>query len=239
MKTTGVPTFQNVTIEYVLPTVFDRCLAWLIDISILGAFSGILSVIGTYALGIDNSWVLSLIISPVFFFYSLLFEVFNQGQSLGKKVLNLRVIRANGTMPRLNDFFIRWSFRIIDIYLTLGGLAIFSISSSSRNQRIGDFMANTLVVKKANKRVSLKTMGSLSDIDKDVVKYPNVTSLSEEDMLLVKETLSRYKKYKNNSHNKAIKLLVGKIEKELNIKCETSKVKFLEKLIYDYVVLTR
>jgi hypothetical protein len=121
----------------------------------------------------------------------------------------------------------------------MGSAAILAISSSSRNQRIGDYLANTLVVKKSNKRVSLSSIVSLSKKSSGDIKYSNVTLLSEEDMLIVKETVTRYKKYKNNAHKKALNLLVGKLEKELDIKCEKSKVKFLETLIHDYVVLTR
>jgi len=239
MKATELPSFQNVSIEYVLPSAFDRCLAWFVDIFLLGTFSGISALIGSLVFGSDKGWILYFVILPVFFFYSLLFEIFNQGQTPGKKLMNLRVIRADGAIPQLNNFFIRWAFRMLDIYLTLGGAAILSIAASSRNQRIGDFMANTMVVKKTNSRVSLKTMGSLSKISKDSVKYPGVVSLSENDMLLVKETVIRYKKYKNDAHNKAINLLVSKIENELDIKCDKSKVEFLETLIHDYVILTR
>jgi uncharacterized RDD family membrane protein YckC len=105
MQTAELPTFQNVSIEYVLPTVFDRCMAYFIDIFILGTFSGLSSMAALFIFGNGNEWVIYLIIAPIFFFYSLLFEIFNQGQSAGKKVLNLRVIRADGTMPRLNDFY--------------------------------------------------------------------------------------------------------------------------------------
>ena len=79
----------------------------------------------------------------------------------------------------------------------------------------------------------------LNSLENHVVTYPEINQLSEEEMLLIKETAVRYTKYHTEGHSKAISLLVKKLETELDIKANGTHVEFLNTLIKDYVALTR
>jgi uncharacterized RDD family membrane protein YckC len=240
MKQIEITTPQNVTIDYELATVGERILATVLDVMIVYVCSlivcGIIALIFNINLGAFYMYVTL----PGLFFYHLLFETLNHGQTLGKSTLKIRVVKINGERPGFFDFMMRTSFRIIDIVLTSGMLAMLAISSSSRGQRLGDFFADTTVVKLLNiNRFSLERILKMEKLKEHTPTYPNVVKFKEEEMLLVKETLDRYKKYPNDSHEDAFKKLVKKIEEQLGVTAPKDKKLFLATLIKDYVSLTR
>ena len=74
--------------------------------------------------------LLSFFVWFIFIFYSIAFEVFNNGQSLGKMAMKIRVIKASGGKPTFADYVARWMFRMVDVYLSLGALASILVTSS-------------------------------------------------------------------------------------------------------------
>jgi uncharacterized RDD family membrane protein YckC len=237
MRKIDITTTQNVTIEYELATVIERTAATIIDNVIVSA--GSLILFGILSLfGVPLNYIHLLI--PGSFFYHLLMETLNHGQSFGKKILNIRVVKINGERPSFFDFVMRTTFRAVDIGSTFGALALITVSSSEKGQRIGDFLADTTVVKLANiNRFSLNQLLSMDALKTYTPSYPDVVKFKEEEMLLIKETLERYKKYPNDSHLDAIAMLVKKIEGQLSIVAPPDKTLFLNTLIRDYVSLTR
>jgi len=87
----------------------------------------------------------------LFFFlsigYSILFEWFWRGQTVGKRVVGLRVVDAQGLRLQFSQIVVRNLLRVADalpvLYL-VGGIACLA---SRRSQRLGDFAANTVVVR--------------------------------------------------------------------------------------------
>lgn len=67
------------------------------------------------------------------------------GQTIGKRIIGIKVIRKNGNKGTVMQSIVRHLFDPID-YCLLIGLIIIAVSSSK--QRIGDLVANTIVVKK-------------------------------------------------------------------------------------------
>ncbi len=116
----------------------------------------------------------------------------------------------------------------------------FGVLASSKNQRLGDFLANTVVVRiEKNERMKLENLLRLNKIKKHQTTYPEVINMTEESMLIVKETLERLHENKNYAHQQALDFLVKKMESELNITATKDKISFLKTLLKDYVVLTR
>ena len=79
--------------------------------------------------------------------YFVLFEMIWDGQSPGKRMAGLRVIRTDGTPIAIGDSLIRNILRLVDmipVYYTVGIIAIFF---TKRCQRLGDLAAGTIVVK--------------------------------------------------------------------------------------------
>ena len=245
MKTIEIKTSQNVTIEYELASLWDRLLAFLIDFVIVFLFCYlVLSVFGS-SLDMD-SFLLAralYVFVPLFTFilYHFISEALASGQTWGKKVLKIKVLRLDSSSSGLSDYLLRSTFYLVDFLFSAGILAALLISTSKRNQRLGDMAANTAVVKLIpSYTLKLKDILKISTIQDYEPLYPEVQDLSEEDMLLIKNTINRYYKQKNTAHQKAIRELTVHLQKVLDLaKVPRDKIGFLKTLIKDYIVLTR
>ena len=139
------------------------------------------------------------------------------------------------------DYLIRWTFRMVDIYLSLGSVATLLISSTDKSQRLGDMLANTTVVRiRPRYAVQLKNILSMQNAGTYTPRYPEVKQMTEKDMLFVKSTLDRLKNYPNAAHREAADELAKVLSEHLGITSvyDRSDV-FLKTLINDYIVLTR
>ena len=247
MKTIEIRTTQNVTIEYELASLWERFLAFLIDALVIFVIYMILSglVLNSLMEGMeDTMWVLSVIVALpmiLFIFYQLLSEVMADGQSWGKKAMGIKVVRLDGQEPGLSDYLLRAVFHFVDTFLSLTSLAALFISSTAQRQRLGDMTANTSVVRiKFSLRFQLEDILKINSLQDYEPEYPEVRRLSEQDMLLIKNIISRYRKYKNEAHQEVVDQLVDKIRHQLDIvEVPRDKIAFLKTLIRDYIVLTR
>jgi uncharacterized RDD family membrane protein YckC len=235
-----ITTTQNITIHYELASIWERIFAFITDLIVLSVSSSILYGIASVILPSSSELLIYFTLLPVIVFYSLAFELYNNGQSLGKMALKLRVIRLDGEKTTFSDYLMRWMFRILDIYGSFGGIAFLGVISSTNNQRLGDLMANTVVVSlKKDNRMKLENLLKLNNEIKYVPVYPAVLRFDEGTMLIVKEMLKKTTQYPNEAHKRAFDLLVEKIATELDLKIPKNKVDFLKTLLKDYIVLTR
>lgn len=239
MRKIDITTTQNVTIEYELATVMERSLAAMLDI--IFVYVGTFIIYKIIEAATQPQMINYLYFAlPASFFYHLLLETLSQGQSLGKKIFKVRVVKINGEQPNFFDFLMRTAFRFIDILMTLGTLAMIAISSSEKGQRLGDFLADTTVIRlRNNNRFTLSQLLSMDTLKSHTPHYPGVTMFKEEEMLLIKETVERCQKYPNDNHWMALSALVKKIEEQLGVVAPHDKILFLNALIRDYVSLTR
>lgn len=240
MKKIEITTAQNVTIQHTLATPWERGLALLIDVSIMGATAVILFIVFSMISRGAPELLMYLIVLPLFFFYSLAFELFNHGRSPGKMALQLRVIRMDGKPAGFLEYLMRWTFRALDIYLSIGTVALVSAISSRYAQRTGDLFANTVVVStgKAD-RIPLHRLLMIHERTVEQVFYPQAVKLSEETALLIKECLERFGRIKNGAHAEAVEMLSVKIQHDLKITKIEDHAAFLKQVLKDYVVLTR
>jgi uncharacterized RDD family membrane protein YckC len=240
MKTIEINTSLNVTIKFNLATLWDRGLAYAIDMAIVWAVIGLFVWFFSALIDSPSQYLFFYIAVPIFGFYTLLFETFKNGQTIGKKAMRLQVIRIDGKRTRTSDYFMRWIFRLIDIYFSGSLIAILTITSSQRAQRLGDILADTCVIKiKEKPEASLSSILKLNELHDQEPKYPEIIKLSEPEMLIIKECIDRYRQYPNEAHEKVIGTLVEMLENLLEIQCKTDKIKFLNELIKDFVILTR
>lgn len=83
----------------------------------------------------------------VFFGYFILFEAFWNGQTPGKKMLGIRVVRDGGYPLDLGGSFIRNLIRIGEVALAFYTVSAIASLLSSENKRLGDMAAGTIVVR--------------------------------------------------------------------------------------------
>ncbi len=242
MRTIEITTTQNVTIEYELASFRDRFFAFFIDFWILNFAILLLYLAWWYSFGMDNiEYFLYLVLLPIYLFYSLASDVWMNGQTLGKKAIGIKVAKLNGKQPVISDYLIRWAFRLVDIWFSSGTIAAVLVNSTVRGQRLGDMLAHTTVIKvRSSLSIGITDVLRINTRENYQPQYPQVRSLSESDMLLIKSVIERTKKYKNTAHNEALEQLVQKLKAVLNIsETPKDKIAFLKTLLNDYIVLTR
>ncbi len=170
------------------------------------------------------------IILPVLF-YSFLCETFNHGQSFGKKILNIRVVKTDGSTPSVSSYLLRWLLFLVDVPLT-GGLGLISILLTKNHQRIGDIAAGTMVIKEKNYRKIHVSLDEFNYLTKDYRPvYPQSADLSLEQVNVITRTLESGKK--DREHR--ITLLAKKVQEILAVTpLDTNGEKFLQTILRDY-----
>lgn len=242
MRTLEIVTSQNVAIDYNLANIGERGVAFIMDVIFIGVIIFILSIVESFIVPYQYMNVVNYSTSfIVISFYTLLSEILMNGQSWGKKLTGLKVVKINGTEARLSDYLIRWAFRSVDIYLTLTTLGIIMINSTVKSQRLGDMLANTAVVKiKPERRVTLANIESLKNKTTHIVQYKEVMHMNEKEMLVLKSALDQARQNPNRAHAEALEMLSAIMQERLHIhNHEKTDREFLQKLINDYIVLTR
>jgi len=240
MKTIEINTSFNVNITFNQASVFQRGMAYFVDMLIVWLTIGLIWLISMIFVSEPTPLQFFLIAGPIFGFYTLVFEIVRNGQTIGKRAMRIQVIRIDGKRSRISDSFMRWIFRLVDIYFSASLLAILTITASKKGQRLGDMLADTCVIRiRERPEISLPAILKLNELQNHTPEYPEVTRLTESDMMTIKEAVDRFRKHPNEGHQRAIDVLTANLEELLQIKCGNNKVRFLNDLIRDYVILTR
>ncbi|MBL0030380.1 MAG: RDD family protein [Rhodanobacteraceae bacterium] len=122
-----------------------RALAWLIDLAIrAGVFMSLAMMISL--LGEAGQGLLLILMFVLMWVYPILFELFMDGQTPGKRVVGLRVVHANGTPVGFTASLIRNLMRTVDALPVGYALGFFSCAIDPQARRLGDLVAGTLVV---------------------------------------------------------------------------------------------
>ena len=231
MANTTIITGQYVQINQTPASVGERIIARLIDmvIIILYLFATIsfFNKVPTLVL-YQLSYLLFIILPAVC--YSLLFEVFNHGQSIGKMIMNIRVVMADGSSPTFGAYLLRWLLYLIDFTIT-GGLGLIFILMTKKSQRIGDLAAGTMVIKLNDYRKIKVSLDEYSHLEANYHPvFPQAGDLSLEQINVIEKALRVDGKERYNY----ISQLSGKIKELLGINTQLSDEKFLETLVKDY-----
>ncbi|MGJ8743260.1 RDD family protein [Polaribacter sp.] len=268
MKTLQIKTAQNVNINFALANVGQRLLAFGIDNLIKFAYLYFVIHLLNFKL-IDTNlegdpWTLRaldvLLFLPITF-YSLYSELLMDGQTVGKKLLKIKVINIDGFKPATTDFIMRWFLRIVDfnlfmlifVYVASMGLnneyewliIIFFFGKSvgfllilftKNQQRFGDIIANTVVIYTKDDVQFTETI--LEEIsNKYVPTYANVIKLSDNDARIIKETFKMAAKHQDVET--LVKLRAKIIEVTGIQSKEKSDTKFIDTVLKDYNFYTQ
>lgn len=122
-----------------------RMYAWIIDTLIRTGIIVTLFIILAFLgnLGIGIALILTFALE---WFYPVYFEVFHQGQTPGKKTLDIYVTHEDGTPVTLSASLIRNFLRVVDFLPFMYGFAIISMLLNKKFQRLGDLAAGTVVL---------------------------------------------------------------------------------------------
>jgi hypothetical protein len=120
-------------------------------------------------------------------------------------------------------------------------LAILFSSTSERGQRLGDAMANTVVINRRNgQQYNLRNILAIKDQKNHEPTYLNVLRFTDDDVMLIKNTIQRVEKYPNEETKKFTIELAHKTAEIIGLpETPQKKMEFLKTVLLDYVVLTR
>lgn len=233
MQQVGIKTTQNVFIDYEVAGLGERIGAFLLDAVILLAYTGLLIYVNIEGITLPT-YVNGLLMLPVLL-YHLICEIFFNGQSIGKRQLNIKVVKLDGTSPSLGNYLMRWVLRPVDILL-YGSVAILCILIGRRGQRLGDMAAGTTVVKYREHMLTATQPAYKPDLPDDyIVSFPQVSRLTDDDIALIRETLSRYRR---TADPMPVQVMHDKAREILQVETDMPPVKFLNVIIKDYQHLT-
>ncbi|WP_031428352.1 RDD family protein [Flavimarina sp. Hel_I_48] len=233
-----IETAQNVSIQQNVAGIGERLLGYLIDMLILGIY-WVASLFSLAAFGIDsdsgNVMVFFMVMGIPTFLYFLLFETLWDGRTPGKAALKLRVVKLDGSKPGFGSFFVRWIMRIIDITLSSGGVAVFTILLNGKGQRLGDMAAGTTVINESEKVKINQTL--LVNLPEDYVpKYPQVTIFSDKDMQTIKTVFDGARR--NGNHNVIVKL-AERLSGQMQVQPVEKPILFVDRVLRDYNFYTQ
>ncbi|MEC3908283.1 RDD family protein [Tamlana sp. 2201CG12-4] len=237
MSELQINTTQNVKISFNASGAGERLLAFIIDISIKIGYMLVLNwTFGAF----DNmdQWsqiAINTVLSFPVIFYTLTLESFLQGQTIGKRLMKIRVVKIDGYQASFSDYVIRWFFRVVDIYIF--GLGFFVMLFNKKTQRIGDMAAGTAVIGlKDTVNINHTILENLKEGYKPT--YPNVIKLSDNDARIIKETFNSARISKDD---KTLIKLRDKIIEVVGIKNvkQSTDIEFIDVILKDYNFYTQ
>lgn len=246
MSELSITTTQNVKINFKAASAGERIGSYFIDLAIKIAYCLVVYWIFFYWLNLDrlfqnlDQWSVMTILLVFYFpvvIYSITLESIFEGQTIGKKLVKIKVVKIDGYQAGFSDYLMRWFFRLIDITMLNGIIALITVVSSKKGQRLGDMVAGTSVITLKNKIDISHTI--LEEIGETYVPtYPSVIKLSDNDMRIIKETFQRAEA-KNDYE--IIYKLVHKIETVAGIKNQSigDPAGFIRTVLKDYNFYTQ
>lgn len=249
-----IGTAFNIDLEFEIAEFHKRLLAYLIDFGLLIVFlySMKYTLYDELLLNWDESMGLDiLLISVPMLLYSLLTELWLNGQTVGKKIMAIRVISLEGGEPTFGQFLLRWITKFFEWPFLFGYIAfsnanvlaytfitglfgiavVIIIAVSNKNQRLGDMAAGTVVVNAKSALSLADTVFMQIDTTDYKVMFPEVMRLSDRDINTIKSVLTQAGKRNNYDMCHRVS---SKIKEVLNIDSDMHVDQFLEKLLADY-----
>nr|WP_320057583.1 RDD family protein [uncultured Bacteroides sp.] len=234
MSESNILTGQFVRIDQTPASAGERILARSIDIILLIIYIlatvTFLESVSRSISSTANTLLLFALYLPVFC-YSLLCEVFNQGQSVGKRILGIRVVKIDGSTPTISSYLLRWLLFLVDVPLT-SGLGLLVILLTKNKQRIGDLAAGTMVIKEQNYKKIQVSLDEFNYLREDYhPTYVQAADLSLEQINVVAKALDS----KNSNRESHIALLTSKLRNMLGISTPIKNDEhFLQTIVRDY-----
>jgi uncharacterized RDD family membrane protein YckC len=263
MSTIRIATNFNIDIEFTAAPFHKRLIAWALDLILQVVYLIIASrflkvLIQRMDPSKDNDynlWAIVLVLLLPFLLYHVVCEITMNGQSIGKKIMNIKVVNENGGKPSISQYIIRWLIRTSDYMLLMiilytpyammfGGkffsaiaasvvllvVDVIMVNTSKKGQRLGDLLAHTILI-------STKQHGDIEDtVFLQVAEtyqpvYAQVMQLSDRDINSLKSLLDNAKR---RHDYELAERTAERLKTHLKIETSQSPFDFLETLLKDY-----
>lgn len=264
MSSIRIATNFNIDLEFTAAPFHRRIVAWILDILVLLFYIYLVIKLidemfrNSITRNEEGFWVVVMLLMLPIILYHLLSEIFMNGQSVGKRIMGLRVISENGGKPSISQFIIRWLIRTSDymviviviyrhlfasnpsflwqIAATFGLLVtdVILVNTSKKNQRLGDMLAHTLLIR-TKQKAGIQDTIFLHINEGYTPSFPQVMQLSDRDINALKGILDAARK--QHDYDMAERA-AEKIKNHLKIESSMSPFDFLKILLKDYNYLS-
>jgi uncharacterized RDD family membrane protein YckC len=232
----SVLTPERVNLQYDIAGIGSRGAAAMVDTLIQAVALFVLLLAGSAAIGVGATFgsleqsageaLLVLFVVAVFAItngYYMLFEILWSGQTPGKRLVGVRVLRENGYSIRPIDAVIRNLVRIVDWLPLVYGVGVLTMLLNQRSRRLGDFASGTIVVREASRgagRILISPRFSES----------SSVALSGSDASLVRDFLVRRGSMNNQARTDLARRLAAALATRYALRVEGDAERFLEQL---------
>lgn len=236
----AIKTSQNIPLFFNPASISQRLLAFLVDnIIISGYITFLIFIIRIFKLHeyITNfdvwslSAIFSIILAPVAL-YKPVCESFMEGQTFGKKLIKIKIIKINGYNASFLDFIIRWFLGFFEIYF-LPFVSIISIIISKYNQRLGDYASGCAVISLKNTtNISHSILVEVEEEYTPYFTYNQIIMFSDNDVQIIK---NYYDLAVKKNQWKTFERLYEKIESISGKKAENiTNIEYINRFLKDY-----
>ncbi len=219
----SIETPENLTLEAPIAGYGSRCYAAILDYLIIG---GVVLLVSLFWRGrlLGSTLGVAVYVGVIFIFitfYHLLFEMFWNGQSPGKRWVGLRVVRTNGLPLNAAAVVVRNFIRLLDFLPFAYGIGLLAMFATAKSQRLGDLAAGTIVVYEQ----SSVTLASIRDSvhvryiyfnrTNPIPHYIDVSTLTYEDFKTIADFLNRRITLRNS--DQLAYMLAGRYAAKMNL----------------------
>ncbi len=182
---------ERVSVDLPIAGLGSRAMAYAVDVALLGAAALVVYFTGSFfisdplelALGL-SSLARTLIAAGLFLIlwcYWTVFEVVWNGQTLGKRLVRIRVVKSDGSPVTVFSSAVRNLLRVVDFLPACYPVGLITMLVDKRHRRLGDLLAGTVLVR---------------DEQIDLSRYEQVsTSIAVNELELATSYLSRFDQF--------------------------------------------
>jgi len=201
---------EAVVLEFDSAGLGSRTAAAAVDLTIqviVGLIVATLGVILDFGFGGSAGWVAVTFFTFVAFFfgvaYPAVFETLWQGRTPGKAMFGLRVVTDEGAPITFRHAAIRAATGLFELLGSSGVIAAFAIFFTKRNQRLGDLVAGTLVLRERTAaRAPVATAFRPLPGTEDYAATLDVSVLTSDEYLAIRAFLLKASQMNNESRRK-------------------------------------
>ena len=192
----AVETPERVRFRYRLAGPGQRAAAWLIDLVIRAGIFLVIGLMATLVLtlpGLDgvSMGFIAVVAFMLEWFYGAFFETVLHGQTPGKMLLSLRVVREDGAPAAFPDYLLRNLLRAADFLPMLFGIGVLTMLWDRKLRRIGDLVAGTVVVGEQRDRVLAELKITPPVREEERQSLPPRIDLSRAELSIIESFLRR------------------------------------------------
>jgi uncharacterized RDD family membrane protein YckC len=227
---------ESVELEFPLAGIGSRAYALFVDYLLLALGMIVVVLVGAlmayqiqsyFRFSTDffsaiGGWIAAIVLFLLFWIfvgYFVIFETLWQGQTPGKKLAQIRVIREDGRPIALPQATLRGLLRVFDdFFLFLVGFIL--ILQGRQEKRLGDWVAGTVVIQELRqKKDRIKIMDEVKakEVALSLLEISNLGPLSPDDFAIVREYLTRRANFSARAQETVSLRLAQQLKEKLDL----------------------